>query len=154
MYIMRTFAKHCSKTMNRDYIRLLGKIFATGIMSFCGVVSETSMNVTFPALMTEFGIDTSLVQWVTTGYLLVLSLVITLSSYLKRNFTQRTLFLTSIFCFIVATILCAWSANFAILIGGRALQGIGTGIALPLMFNIVMEESPKERLGMFMGMPR
>ena len=103
--------------MNRDYIRLLGKIFATGMMSFCGVVSETSMNVTFPALMNEFGIDTSLVQWVTTGYLLVLSLVITLSSYLKRNFTQRTLFLTAIGCFIVATVLCAWSANFAMLIG-------------------------------------
>lgn len=137
--------------MNRDYIRLLGKIFATGMMSFCGVVSETSMNVTFPALMNEFGIDTSMVQWVTTGYLLVLSLVITLSSYLKRNFTQRTLFLTAISCFIVATVLCAWSPCFAMLIGGRALQGIGTGIALPLMFNIVMEESPKERLGMFMG---
>lgn len=137
--------------MKNDNIRLLGKIFSTGMMSFCGVVSETSMNVTFPALMSEFGIDTSLVQWVTTGYLLVLSLVITLFSYLKRNFTQRTLFLTAISCFIVATVLCAWSPSFALLIIGRSLQGIGTGIALPLMFNIVMEESPKERLGLFMG---
>lgn len=132
-------------------LKLTGKIVATGIMSFCGVVSETAMNVTFPTLMNEFGIGTSTVQWITTGYLLVLSLVITLSSYLKRNFTPRHQFLTAISCFITATALCAWSPQFWVLIVGRMLQGIGTGIALPLMFNIILAEAPREKLGLFMG---
>lgn len=136
---------------DKEYMRLVGKIFATGIMSFCGVVSETAMNVTFPTLMTEFGIGTETVQWVTTGYLLVLSLVITLSSYLKRNFTPRRLFLTAMSCFIVATALCCWSPSFWVLIVGRMLQGVGSGIALPLMFNIILAEAPKEKLGVFMG---
>ncbi len=136
---------------DKEYIKLIGKIFATGIMSFCGVVSETAMNVTFPTLMTEFGIGTETVQWVTTGYLLVLSLVITLSSYLKRNFTPRQLFLTAMSCFIVATALCCWSPSFWVLIAGRMLQGVGSGIALPLMFNIILAEAPKEKLGVFMG---
>lgn len=134
-----------------EYMRLVGKIFATGIMSFCGVVSETAMNVTFPTLMTEFGIGTDTVQWVTTGYLLVLSLVITLSSYLKRNFSPRALFLTAMGCFITATALCCWSPSFSVLIAGRMLQGVGSGIALPLMFNIILAEAPHERLGVFMG---
>lgn len=132
-------------------MKLVGKIFATGIMSFCGVVSETAMNVTFPTLMKEFSIGTETVQWVTTGYLLILSLVITLSSYLKRNFTPRTLFLTAMGCFIVATVLCFWSPSFWVLIAGRMLQGVGSGIALPLMFNIILAEAPKEKLGIFMG---
>lgn len=136
---------------NNDNMKLVGKIFATGIMSFCGVVSETAMNVTFPALMREFNIGTDTVQWVTTGYLLVLSLVMTLSSYLKRNFTPRTLFLTAMSCFIVATALCCWSPSFGVLIAGRMLQGVGSGIALPLMFNIILTEAPKNRLGVFMG---
>lgn len=136
---------------DKEYMKLVGKIFATGIMSFCGVVSETAMNVTFPTLMTEFNIGTGTVQWVTTGYLLVLSLVITLSSYLKRNFTPRSLFLTAMSCFIVATALCFWSPAFWVLIAGRMLQGVGSGIALPLMFNIILAEAPKERLGVFMG---
>ena len=76
------------KEMSKHNLKLIGEIFATGVMSFCGVVSETAMNVTFPTLMDEFGIGTSTVQWITTGYLLVLSLVITLSSYLKRNCFQ------------------------------------------------------------------
>lgn len=75
-----------------ENIKLVGKNIATGVMSFCGVVSETAMNVTFPTLMKEFCIGTSTVQWITTGYLLVLSLVTTLSSYLKRNFSSRFLF--------------------------------------------------------------
>lgn len=136
---------------DKEYMKLVGKIFATGIMSFCGVVSETAMNVTFPTLMTGFSIGTDTVQWVTTGYLLILSLVITLSSYLKRNFTPRTLFLTAMSCFIVATALCFWSPSFWVLIAGRMLQGVGSGIALPLMFNIILAEAPKNKLGIFMG---
>lgn len=136
---------------NKDNLRLTGKIFATGIMSFCGVVSETAMNVTFPTLMKEFGVDTSTVQWITTGYLLVLSLVITLSSYLKRNTSQRTLFLIAIGSFICATVACFAAQNFALLMAGRMVQGIGTGIALPLMFNIILNEAPREKTGTFMG---
>lgn len=137
--------------VNYKELRLTGKIFATGIMSFCGVVSETAMNVTFPTLMNEFGIGTSTVQWITTGYLLILSLVITMSSYLKRNFSTRQLFLIAITLFIVATALCYRSPAFWVLLCGRMLQGIGTGIALPLMFNIILAEAPKEKLGVFMG---
>ncbi len=131
--------------------QLVGKIFATGIMSFCGVVSETAMNVTFPTLMSEFGIGTSTVQWITTGYLLILSLVITMSSYLKRNCSQRTLFLIAICSFICATMACFIAPSFTVLMIGRMVQGLGTGIALPLMYNIILGEAPKEQLGTFMG---
>lgn len=33
----------------------------------------------------------------------------------------------------------------------RLIQGVGTGIALPLMFNITMEQVPEEKLGVMMG---
>ena len=137
--------------MSKHNLKLIGEIFATGVMSFCGVVSETAMNVTFPTLMDEFGIGTSTVQWITTGYLLILSLVITLSSYLKRNCSQRTLFLTAILSFIIATAACCIAPSFTVLLLGRMVQGIGTGIALPLMYNIILNEAPKEQIGTFMG---
>ena len=46
--------------------KILCAIFATGILSFCGVAGETAMNITFPVLMKAFSINTSTVQWVTT----------------------------------------------------------------------------------------
>ena len=56
--------------------KLVLSILAAGIMSFSGVVVETAMNVTLPTLMKEFGIGTSTVQWITTGYLLILAVII------------------------------------------------------------------------------
>lgn len=85
--------------------RLLLSIIAAGIMSFSGVVVETAMNVTFPTLMHEFNIGTSLVQWITTGYLLVLALIIPTSAYLKRRFSTRSLFTAAISSFLAGTLL-------------------------------------------------
>lgn len=139
--------------MNTEKISpaLLGIILATGIMSFAGIVSETAMNVTFPTLMKEFYVNTSTVQWLTTGYLLVLALTIPISSFLKHNVSMRTLFLSAISLFILATLLCYFAPTFWLLLLGRVLQGIGTGIALPLMFNIILDRAPKSKLGLCMG---
>lgn len=131
--------------------KLIFSIIAAGILSFTGVVIETAMNVTFPSLMKEFSVSTSLVQWITTGYLLVLAVVIPLSGYLKERFPMKKLFLTAAGLFLLGTLLGAWSPDFLLLLLGRLLQGAGTGIALPLMFNIIMEQAPLDRLGVMVG---
>lgn len=131
--------------------KLVFSIIAAGILSFTGVVIETAMNVTFPSLMKEFSVSTALVQWITTGYLLVLAVVIPLSGYLKERFLMKRLFLTASGLFILGTLLGAWSPDFLLLLLGRILQGAGTGIALPLMFNIIMEQAPLNRLGFMVG---
>lgn len=131
--------------------KLILSIIAAGIMSFSGVVVETAMNVTFPTLMKEFDIGTSTVQWITTGYLLVLACIIPASSYLKKRFMTKSLFITANCLFIIGTIMAAAAPAFSLLLAGRLIQGIGTGIALPLMFNIVLEQVPEERLGLMMG---
>lgn len=51
---------------------------------FAGVLIETAMNVTFPTLTKEFGVSTGTVQWVTTIYLLVISIMVPLSNYLLK----------------------------------------------------------------------
>ncbi|ALT47858.1 transporter [Lactobacillus delbrueckii subsp. bulgaricus] len=45
----------------------------------------------------------------------------------------------------------ALAPNFVILLLGRAIQGLGTGIALPLMFNIILEQVPADKIGLMMG---
>lgn len=131
--------------------RLVVSIVACGVMSFAGVVAETAMNVAFPVLMSEFGVDTASVQWITTGYLLVLTVIMPLSSYLKKRFRMRALFITAEILFICGTVLCMLAPVFPVLILGRVVQGIGTGLALPLMFNIVIEQAPLDKMGLMMG---
>ena len=131
--------------------RLVLSVVAIGVMSFAGVVVETAMNIAFPALMTEFGVSTARVQWITTGYLLVLAAIMPISSLLNRRLRTRSLFLTAMALFVAGTVLCAAAPRFDLLIGGRLIQGVGTGIALPLMFNVVLKQAPLDCLGTMMG---
>lgn len=132
-------------------INLILAILSTGIMAFIGILTETLTNVLFPGLMAEFHVDTSTVQWLTTGYLLTVALVTPLSSYFKRKLKLRTIFLTAIVLCITGCLMAACTLNFPMLMTARILQGAGTGIALPLMFNIILEQSPKSKIGMLMG---
>ncbi|MGH1831051.1 DHA2 family efflux MFS transporter permease subunit [Enterococcus gilvus] len=131
--------------------KVIGAVVSTGILSFCGVLVETAMNVTFPTLSTEFNVNTSTVQWMITIYLLVLAIVIPLSGFLKRSFKNKTLFLVALSFFTVGLIIDAVATSFSILLFGRVIQGVGTGIGLPLMFNIILEQVPSSKMGTMMG---
>lgn len=109
------------------------------------------MNITFPTLMREFGVATNTVQWLTTLYLLVVAALVPLSATFKRRFKMRPLFLVAISFFILGVILDGVAPAFWVLLLGRGIQGLGTGIALPLMFNIILEQVPQSKVGMMMG---
>lgn len=132
-------------------LKLILSILAAGLMSFTGTVVETAMNVTFPTLMAEFSVSIDTIQWITTGYLLTLALVIPTSSFLKKRFPMKGLFVTAITLFIAGTLMGMLAPSFVILLGGRILQGLGTGISLPLMFNIILEQAPLAKMGFIMG---
>ncbi|MGY3742071.1 DHA2 family efflux MFS transporter permease subunit [Leuconostoc inhae] len=131
--------------------RVIPAVIAAGILSFSGVLIETSMNVTFPKLMSEFGTNANGVQWVTTGYLLAIAIIVPISAFLIRNFSTKELFILSNFLFLFGTVLDSFSPSLTLLLVGRILQGIGTGIALPLMFHIILTKSPIKSRGMMMG---
>ncbi|WP_442886223.1 MDR family MFS transporter [Companilactobacillus sp. HBUAS56275] len=133
-------------------LNVLLAVIAAGLMSFCGVIVETSMNIAFPTLMKEFNITTSTVQWMTTIYLLVVAIVVPLSSFFKRNFKTKTLFIYANLFFILGVLIDAVAPIFPALLLGRVIQGLGTGIALPLMFNIILENVPESKIGFMMGL--
>ena len=131
--------------------KLICSIFAAGLMSFSGVLIETAGNVTFPVLMNDFHVNMATVQWMTTGYLLVASINMLLSAYLKRNFSSRKLFVTAAVLFICGLLIDAVANQFIFLVLGRLIQGAGAGIAIPLMFNIILERTPLDKIGLLMG---
>lgn len=59
-------------------------IFGTAGLAFCGVLVETSMNVTFPTLMKQFGASMNGVQWVTTAYLLAVAATMVITAFIQR----------------------------------------------------------------------
>ncbi|MFT8556274.1 MFS transporter [Liquorilactobacillus hordei] len=122
------------------------------LMSFMGVLTETSMNVTFPALMREFNEPLGTVQWVTSGYLLMAALVMLTSAYMKRRFTNRQLFIIAVILFSLGDIICGSAFNFWMLLIGRLIQAGCVGICTPLMVNIILDVVSPIKLGTYIGL--
>ena len=91
-------------------------ILAASLFSFCGVLIETATNITFPTLMNEFQVSTSLVQWMTTGNLLMMGILIPISYYLKRRFQTKKLFLVAGFLFLIGLIVDIFAQQFTLLL--------------------------------------
>jgi len=127
-------------------------IFAIALMAFLGILVETSMNVAFPTLMKQMHVSLNTVQWITTGYLLMVALLMITSAFLKQRFKNKQLFVAAASAFILGDLICALATNFPILLVGRLIQAGCAGLAIPLMFNIVVESVPRSRLGFYMGM--
>lgn len=136
---------------NKIPAKVFAAIIATGLMSFCGVIVETSMNIAFPTLMRQFGVSTNIVSWMTSIYLLAISIIVPISAILKSSYKTKNLFLAANLLFLIGLIIDALAPSFVVLLGGRVVQGIATGIALPLMFNIILEQVPKSKVGTMMG---
>ncbi|WP_125704894.1 MFS transporter [Lacticaseibacillus daqingensis] len=122
------------------------------LMSFMGVLTETAMNVTFPALMREFHVTLSTVQWVTAGYLLTTALVMLTSAYMKRRSTNRALFTAAALLFITGDVVCGLAPTFWVLLLGRLIQAGCVGLCTPLMVNIILDVVPRAKLGAYIGM--
>ncbi|MGM8140509.1 MFS transporter [Enterococcus italicus] len=98
-------------TVSKQVIKM---IVAAALMGFAGIMSETAMNVTFPKLSQIFEVSMETLAWVTTIYLLMVAIMMTLSAYLRRRFSERQLFLASVSIFVLGTLVGGTAQTFAI----------------------------------------
>ena len=122
-----------------------------GSLAFIGILTETVMTVLFPELMTEFGVNTATVQWITTVYLLVVAATMPLSSFLNRRFRLKSLFIAAVVLAVTGSAIMIVGHTFPVILLARVIQGIGSGVATPLMMNIILEQSPRSKVGRLMG---
>lgn len=119
--------------------------------AFVGMFSETSLNIALPKLTLAFHVNTATVQWLVTSYMLIIGIVLPLSSLISKWFTTRQIIIFALVDFIIGAAISAVAVNFPILLIGRMIQGIGTGLILPLMFAVVIQIFPPQKIGAVMG---
>ncbi|CAK8054632.1 MFS transporter [Eupransor demetentiae] len=132
--------------------RLILSILSIALLGFTDIMLETALNVSFPTLMTELKVNSATVQWLTSGVILLTSLVIILSPWLKKNFSNRKQFMVAGIISVIGILIDAISGNFWLILFGRLLQGIGGGVGLPLMNNVVFEQVPERKRGTMIGL--
>ncbi|MGE7638487.1 MFS transporter [Bacillus sp. AFS026049] len=133
-------------------IRTTPILIAFLIAGFIGLFSETALNMALGDLIQEFNVSPSTVQWLTTGYLLTLGILVPVSGLLIQWFNTRQLFIASMVFSIIGTLIAAIAPGFGILMLARVIQAIGTGLLLPLMFNTILLIFPIHKRGATMGL--
>lgn len=131
-------------------------IVAAALLSFTGILTETSLNVTFTTMTRQFALPMSTVQTLTSGYLLMVTLAMSASAYLLRRFDARILFRSSVIVSLVGLLLCALPlpaspSTFPVLLVGRLLQAMATGVSTPLMMHVILTSVPLHLRGTYLG---
>ena len=121
------------------------------VSAFVVVLNETILSVAIPTLIRDLHITATTGQWLSTGFVLTLAVVIPLSGFLIQRLSTKTLFAIALGAFCAGELLAALAPSFPILLVARIVQGVGAAVITPLLFTTVIDLVPESRRGAMMG---
>ena len=119
--------------------------------SIMSILDTTIVNVALQTLHRELHSPLSNIQWVITGYLLSLAVVIPISGWASRRFGAKNIYLMSIVLFTLGSALCGLATSATSLILFRVLQGLGGGMIMPVGQMILAGAAGPRRMGRVMA---
>jgi len=122
------------------------------VSTFVVILNETLMGVALPTLMDGLSITASTAQWLSTGFMLTMAVVIPATGILLERFSLRTMFIAAMSLFSTGTLLAATAPGFGVLMIGRVVQAGGTAIMIPLLMTTVLNTVAPSRRGQMMGL--
>ncbi|KSZ56094.1 hypothetical protein Z045_25225 [Rhodococcus pyridinivorans KG-16] len=122
------------------------------VSTFVVMVNELLLGVALPTLIADLAVTPTAGQWLTTGYLLTLAVLIPATGFVMRRFTIRELFLGSMTLFFLGTVVAAVAPGFEALLAARIIQAVGTAVFVPLLITTTMRLVPVSRRGQMMAL--
>jgi EmrB/QacA subfamily drug resistance transporter len=118
------------------------------------VLDTTIVNVALPSIRADLGFSQTSLVWVVNAYMLTFGGFLLLGGRLGDLFGQRRMFLLGITLFTLASLACGLANAQALLIGARAVQGLGgavvSAVALSLIMNLFTEPAERAKaMGIF-----
>ncbi|MFT8889909.1 MAG: MDR family MFS transporter [Ethanoligenens sp.] len=112
---------------------------------------STMMNVALHTIGAEMKAGTSVIQWITTGYILAMGLVIPVSGWATKRFGCKRTYIFSLALFLAGSVCSMLSWNIGSLIVFRVLQGAGAGLLMPALQTELVQLSGGKNLGRIMS---
>src|ERR1700753_150275 len=111
------------------------------------MLDTTIASVALHTLADQFHVGVSSIQWVSTGYLLALAVVIPVSGWATDRFGDKPVWIAALLLFRVGSVLSGLAWSFATLIIFRALQGAAAGLITPVVQTMLVRAAGREKLG-------
>jgi len=144
-------------TIPRPHQRLRGlayewqALIVVIVGSFMVMLDTTVMNIALPKIITVFNAPVDAAQFVLTGYMIALAIVMPATGYLSDTLGTKRIYLLSMFLFTVGSLLCSLAWDVASLVSFRVLQGLGGGMLMPLGMTVIFKVVPPEKRGLLTG---
>lgn len=129
---------------------LMVALFLAGTM--LAVLNQTLLSPALPSIMRDMSIDAMTAQWLTSGYALVEVVVIPSSAYLIGRFSTRKLYIAGLVSFAAGSLLVGIAPTFAVMMVGRMLQALCTGVVMAMVMTVILLLFPVRRRGTAMGL--
>jgi len=102
------------------------------------VLDTTIVNVALPSIRDDLGFTETSLAWVVNAYLLTFGGFLLLGGRLGDLFGQRRMFLAGIALFTAASVVCGLSTSQGMLVGARAVQGVGGAVVSAVALSLIM----------------
>jgi len=119
--------------------------------TFIVILNETIMVNAIPRLMAELRVDARAAQWLTSGFMLTMAVVIPVTGWFLQRVTTRRALAVAMTTFCAGTLLAALAPTFAVLLAARVVQATGTAVMMPLLMTTLMTVVRVQDRGRVMG---
>ncbi len=127
---------------------LIGAIMLAMVMQ---VLDTTIANVALPHMRAALSASQDEVSWVLTSYIVAAAIATPLSGWLADRLGRRNLLLIGVAGFTAASLLCGLATSLPMMVGFRILQGVFGATLAPLAQAIMMDLTPREKMGQSMA---
>ncbi len=136
-----------TKTTLRSWLSLIAVAFGIMVVQIDGTV----VAIANPAIAADLKAGLDEIQWVTTGYLLVLAGLLIPMGTVADKIGRKKGFLLGVGGFTLASALCGMAGSIEVLVGGRVLQAIFGALLVPSALAVIRAAFPAEKLAMAIG---
>ena len=108
------------------------------------ILDGTIVNVALPSIQDDLGFSQSDLAWVVNAYLIPFGGLLLLAGRLGDLISRRTIFLSGLAVFVLASLLCGLATSQGLLIGARFIQGVGGAMASAGILGMIVTMFPDQ----------
>ncbi len=122
-------------------------LFSVALGTFMSALDASVVNIANPVIQAHYNVPLSMVEWVVTAYLIVVSSVLLFFGRLSDLYGQKKVYIWGFAIFTVGSALCGFATSVEMLIGLRVVQALGAGMMFATNSAIITHNVAAEHRG-------
>lgn len=126
-------------------------IFVLAMASLVTAIDLTIISVALPTVEEDLGLTPTEGQWVVNAYLIAFTVLLIPGGMFGDRIGQLKGMNVGLIIFGIGSVMCGLATDAPMIIGGRAVQGLGAAILMPCIQALVTRVAPEGKTGTAFG---